>query len=425
MNEKLRIGCIGAGSSGVGQIVLLERYHLGCVVAFCDLDRRLFDIIIEGYLSGQAAKEAGDFETDATGLRPSIRDITFYTDPEEMFDKEDLDAVIIATYCNTHCEMVERAAKRGLHILLEKPIGISEEEVEKVWRLLKDYPRVAAVNFTMRGAPVSVAAREHVRRGSIGKIVSVQYVNNVHYGDNYFRGWMRTRDKIGSMLLQKAVHDFDIINNITDLTPARVAAFGSRLVYGGDMPNDLTCDVCERKWTCPMSVHRLKRDAGKPMPPKRHRKCVYAAEVDIKDNHTVIIEYEGGTMASYSQTLNAPLEGGRRGGAFIGTGGIMNLEYYDKMKNSPSGEMIVGQSRIDIIRYHQKPSSRIHEVYDWHGNNHFDGTEYGIVGELGLLRGGPSEAMGTIKEGYISAKMCLAAQESMETGRVVDLKLSL
>jgi len=424
VKEKLRVAAIGAGSSGAGHLVMLERFEPGCVVAFCDLDRTLFDRIIDGYLGRGASKEAGDFATDATALRESIRDIPFYTDPEEMFAKEDINTVVIATYCSAHAEMIEKCVKHGMHILVEKPIAITEEQVEKCWELLKDYPKVATVNFTMRPAPVSIAARDHVRSGAIGKIVSAQYIYNVH-GSGFFRKWMRTREKIGSLLLQKATHDFDIMNSIIGLRPVRIAAFGSRLVYGGDMPNELTCDECDRKWSCPMSIYRRQLETAKVLPPKSCRKCVYAREIDIDDNQVVIIQYEGGVTASYCQTFNAPPGGVQRGGYFVGNEGIMHLKYYGEFVESPAtGQTLIGNSTIDITNIHQKAGTRIHEVYDWGGHAHYDGTEYGILEKIKLIRGGTSDVAGTVEEGYISAKMCLAAQESIETGKVVKLNLS-
>ena len=119
-------------------------------------------------------------------------------------------------------------------------------------------------------------------------------------------------------------------------------------------------------------------DASKPLPAPHRRQCVYANEIDIDDNQTAIFQYEGGVNVSYSQSFNAPQQGGQRGGYFIGTEGIMYLKYYNEFVETPQGQMIVGSSVIDITRYHQKPSSRIHEVYDWAGNNHFDGTGFGM-----------------------------------------------
>ncbi|MCX6984300.1 MAG: Gfo/Idh/MocA family oxidoreductase [Lentisphaerae bacterium] len=423
MTEKLKIGCIGAGSSGVGHLMLLERYEPGSCVAFCDLNRNLFDEIVGGYFANNPASAAGDFKTDSTGLRASFKDLPFYTDPEEMFKKEDINTVVIASYCSSHAEMVERCVKHKVNILLEKPIAIKADEIERVWQLLKNYPKVSTVNFTMRGAPVSLAAKKHVQDGDIGKLVSVQYVNNVHYGDNYFRNWMRTQAKVGDLFLQKATHDFDMINSIAGLRPVSIAAFGSRLVYGGDKPNDLTCDNCEEKWTCLKSIYRKQLDSAKPLPPKHVRKCVFAREIDIDDNQVVIIQYEGGVTASYSQTFNAPQQGGQRGGQFIGTDGIMELKYYGQFSETPQGQMIVGNSQIHITRWNAKAGSNIHETYDWGGHNHFDGTEYVIWGKLDMLHGRHTEIKNTIEEGYISAKMCLAAQESIKTGRIVKLDL--
>ena len=413
-----KIACIGAGCSGAGQMILCEKYMPGSVVAFSDLSREIFDNIVDEYQSNRNGGEAGDFKTDIGYLRPDFKDIPFYTDADEMLQKEDIDAVIIATHCSSHCEMVEKCVKYNKHILLEKPIAINEEDVNKIWQLLKDYPKVATVNFTMRGAPVSLAAKRHVQNGDIGKIVSVQYTNNVHYGDGYFRKWMRTKEKIGSLLLQKATHDLDIINSIIGLKPLKIAAFGSRLVYGGDMSNDLYCDDCDKKWSCPMSSYKLKLDANKYFPPKRERKCVYAKEIDIDDNHTIIIHYEGGITASYSQTFNVPHGAAQRGANFIGTDGVMKLEYYGDYVDGP-----IGKSHIDIFQYHQKQDSFIHEVYDWGGMSHFDGTEYVMLGKFDQLMGRETEIKNTIYEGYVSAKMCLAAQKSIETGKIVNLNL--
>lgn len=410
----------------MGQMILLEKYEPGCCVAFSDISREAFDSIVDGYLGSGEDNQAGDFKTSVDDLRQSFRDLPYYADPEEMFAKEDIDTVIIATYCSSHAEMVEKCVKHRVNILLEKPIAIKAEDVENVWRLLKDYPKVATVNFTMRGAPVTVAARKHVKDGDIGSIVSVQYINNVHYGDGYFRKWMRTREKIGSLLLQKATHDLDIMNHVTGLKPVSIAAFGSRLLYGGDMPNDLTCDVCDRKMSCPMSIYRRKLEAGKLLPPPQLRKCVYAREIDINDNEVLIIQYEGGVTASYSETFNAPTLGGQRGGAFIGSEGIMELKYYgDFVEDHTNGAIMVGNSHIDITKFNAKPGTRIHEVYDWGGEHHFDGNDFVMLGKLDRLHGRPSDVAGTIEEGYISAKMCLAAQESIETGKIVPLELDL
>jgi hypothetical protein len=102
----------------------------------------------------------------------------------------------------------------------------------------------------------------------------------------------------------------------------------------------------------------------------------------------------------------------------------MKLQYYGEFVENSKNEIIFGNSQIDITKYNTKPGTKIHEVYDWAGHGHFDGTEYGMLAKLDLLHGRPTEVENTIEEGYISARMCLAAQESIETGKVVRLKLN-
>jgi predicted dehydrogenase len=426
MKEKLKVACIGTGAAGTGHMIRLEKYLPGCCVAFSDMDRGIFDKIVAGYLGEGDLSLAGDLKSEVFALRPEFRDLPFYRDPEEMLQKEDINTVIIASYCSNHAEAVETCVRHGVNVLLEKPIAIKEADVRKVWELLRDYPKVVTVNFSLRGSPVAESARRHIQNGAIGRIVSVQYVNNVHYGDLYFRKWMRTRKNVGSMLLQKATHDLDLINYFIGLVPQTVAAFGSRLVYGGDMPNDLTCDVCDLKMTCPMSIYRRKLDASVPIAPPERRLCVFAKEIDIDDNQVLAIKYEGGVTASYAQSFNAPHGSARRGGSFIGTEGTLDFEFYNQFDEHPETRAYVkGTSRIEITRFNDKPGSSVKEVHDWANIGHFGSSEYLVEGLIKLLSGEESHINANIRDGYISAIMCLAAEQSIETEKMVKLKLDL
>ena len=106
--EKLKVACIGSGASGTGQMVLLEQFEPGRCVAFCDHSRELFDAIVDGHLGKGGLDVAGDFKIDVVDLRPSFKNLPFYTDVDEMFTKEDINTVVIATYCKSHAEMVEK-----------------------------------------------------------------------------------------------------------------------------------------------------------------------------------------------------------------------------------------------------------------------------------------------------------------------------
>lgn len=252
--NEIRMGLVGAGNAGMGHLLRYEKMIPGCAVAFCDPDRTRFDEIAGLYLRGDDTKTAGDLRNEAFPLRQEFGDLPHFTTISEMIRKQNVNVVVIASPDHAHAANVRECVGKGVHILLEKPIAITRQDVLEVYELLKDYPRVATVNFSLRGSPVTESARNHLRSGTIGKIVSVQWCNHVPYGDVYFRNWMRTSEKVGSLLLQKATHDLDLINDFLGLEPEMVFATGSRRYYGGDMPDDLTCDTCDQSRSCPMSL---------------------------------------------------------------------------------------------------------------------------------------------------------------------------
>ncbi len=142
VNEKLKVACIGAGCSGTGQLILLEQFEPGCAVAFCDRNRELFDTIVDGYLGKDNSDAAGDFKTEVTGLRPSFRDLPFYTDVDEMFAKEDINTVVIATYCKSHAEMVEKCVSRESIFFLKSPLQLQKKMLKEFGRFLRTIPKL-------------------------------------------------------------------------------------------------------------------------------------------------------------------------------------------------------------------------------------------------------------------------------------------
>lgn len=66
--QDLKIACIGAGNSGTNHMIWFEQGIPGSMVTFCDLNRTLFDSVLDGYF-GKSANIAGDFKQDASGLK--------------------------------------------------------------------------------------------------------------------------------------------------------------------------------------------------------------------------------------------------------------------------------------------------------------------------------------------------------------------
>jgi predicted dehydrogenase len=73
-----------------------------------------------------------------------------FTDYEDMLADPDLDAVIIATSDAFHVAASKLALQAGKHVLCEKPVGVSVEEVESLARAVEESGRVLQVGHMKR-----------------------------------------------------------------------------------------------------------------------------------------------------------------------------------------------------------------------------------------------------------------------------------
>lgn len=145
----LRAAVIGAGFMGARYAQLFAQHRQIELVAVCDLDRR------------RAEEHAA-----ATGAGA-------YADLEAMLDAERLDFVYVATPDPAHRAPVVAAARRGLHILVEKPLATTLEDARAMLEAVERAGVKAEVNFSNRWNPPFVAAKRAVDAGEIGEILSL------------------------------------------------------------------------------------------------------------------------------------------------------------------------------------------------------------------------------------------------------------
>lgn len=87
---------------------------------------------------------------------------------EDLLALADVDAVYIATPTNVHTAQVKAAAAAGKHVLCEKPLGMTVEEVQEQIQVCRDAGVKLGTNFMMRFHACHVKLREMVQAGDIG-----------------------------------------------------------------------------------------------------------------------------------------------------------------------------------------------------------------------------------------------------------------
>jgi predicted dehydrogenase len=93
---------------------------------------------------------------------------------EELLAVPGLEAVYIPTPNHQHVEMAIQAAEAGIHVLCEKPIGLTAAQAEPLLEVEKRTGVVMSEGFMVRHHPRWQAAREVVRSGRLGQITQIQ-----------------------------------------------------------------------------------------------------------------------------------------------------------------------------------------------------------------------------------------------------------
>jgi len=93
---------------------------------------------------------------------------------EEMYASNTLDAVYICLPNYLHKDACKQALEHGLHVLCEKPMGISVEEAEEITRLAEDRKLVLMPGYKKRYATNFAKAKELIESGVLGNIIHVQ-----------------------------------------------------------------------------------------------------------------------------------------------------------------------------------------------------------------------------------------------------------
>jgi D-xylose 1-dehydrogenase (NADP+, D-xylono-1,5-lactone-forming) len=89
---------------------------------------------------------------------------------EALLGDPDIDVVYIALPNSLHVEWTVRALEAGKHVLCEKPLALTVEEVDRVQAASTRASRVAAEAFMYRHHPLTLAAEAIVRSGRLGAI---------------------------------------------------------------------------------------------------------------------------------------------------------------------------------------------------------------------------------------------------------------
>ncbi len=186
----LRVGIIGAGQAGERHAGGFAATKTAKLVGIADLQE------------ARAQKLASQFEA-----KP-------FTDWQKMLE-EDLDILVVSLPHNMHLEPAKEAAKRGINVLMEKPIATNLTDAKQIIEVCQQAGVKLSISFVHRFREELLVAKQWLGEGWLGQPQTLRETMNGQRG-THLPDWVNQADIAGGgVLMYSAIHGLDRLRWLT------------------------------------------------------------------------------------------------------------------------------------------------------------------------------------------------------------------
>jgi len=165
-NDRVRVGVVGFS----------DRFRSSLLPAFLQHSKDLnFEIVAVSDI-WDMRREAGQSHIGKLTGKP----VDAVRNNDELYERKDIDAVIIATADFQHAQHGVEAVTSGRDAYVEKPLAHNMPDARAIRQAVHDSGRIVQIGTQRRSSPVYQAAYDYIRSGKFGEIVSVLMTWNVN-----------------------------------------------------------------------------------------------------------------------------------------------------------------------------------------------------------------------------------------------------
>ncbi len=184
-----KVALIGAGKMGISHLSILGAHPDVEVVGVSDTSKMVLDVF----------KKYTIFPC--------------FTDYEEMLDKANPDAVVVAVPTKFHASMVKKILEKGKHVFAEKPLCMTVEEGRTLVTIANEKKLVNQVGYHNKFLGTFREVKKLIDNGSLGTLL---HFEGEAYGPVVVRSnqgnWRADPKEGGGCLMDYASHVIDLIN---------------------------------------------------------------------------------------------------------------------------------------------------------------------------------------------------------------------
>ncbi len=305
-------------------------------------------------------------EASRSAAREAHPGVDVMEDYHDLVGRDDLEVVDVVVPNRFHHEVASAVLSSGKHLLLEKPMCLSVDQCDDLLRLAREHDRRLAVGHEFRLSSLWGKVKELVEGGCVGR---PQYVL-VELSRNPYRlgsdGWRFDIHRVGNWILEEPIHFFDL----------------ARWYLGSDGE--------------PAEVFAAANSRQPDHP-------------ELQDNFSAIVKFTGGAYSVISQTLSAFEH--HQTVKLTGTKGAVWASWSGALDRTRHPAFFL--KAFDGEKVEEVPITRsAGELFE---------LEDQMAMLVAAVRGTGSLSC-TGEDGRWSVAMCLAAQQSVDSGKPVRIE---
>ncbi len=355
--EKVKVGIIGTGGIShahmTGYLAIPDRVEM---TAVCDID--------EEKVKAYAAK----FNVPR-----------WYTDYNEMLEKENLDAVSVTTWNAAHKGAAIAALNAGVNVICEKPMAMNAEEAEEMKAAAEKNDRVLQIGFVRRYGADAAMIKKFLDGGTLGDLyyAKATYLRRSGcpggwFGDKSYSG--------GGPLIDLGVHVMDLVRYLAGC-PKPISAYG--VTYNNLGPDRASGAKSNLGYESNQSKSKYK--------------------FDVEDFTSAMIRFDNGMVLTVEASFNLNIKEDRADIELFGTKGGTKIGGTTEFFTDMNGEF------VNITPAGGGANFKFTESFNAEIAHFIDCVQNGV----------PCRA--PAEDGVILMKMIDAIYKSAETGHEVEI----
>ena len=215
----MKLAIIGYGGMG--------EYHADQLRKYCESD------------AGALLRIGGVYDTDPARMQAAReRGLRVYADPNEIWNDEQTQAVLLSVPNDLHAPYAFAAARAGKHVLCEKPVALSTAQAKQMFRAAARQGVLFTVHQNRRYDEDFLTVRNIIAGGELGDVYKIE---SRVMGSNGIPGaWRKQKARGGGMMPDWGVH---LIDQMLQAVPAPVVRLYCEYsyIYGEEVEDG--CDL--------------------------------------------------------------------------------------------------------------------------------------------------------------------------------------